>query len=179
MLPFISGQILFFFCRETTGAHGVIVRRCPYIAAPSFIFLVCFQLIFFNKMTLVMVNIFYRLQLFHFIGFDISFFIYLFFCWLFGRVHSFGCPTSNKTEFIESATLTEEAFQENPIINWDAILYVNRPTELWIIELVLALISLAEALLLTYLGYKVSATNAHLIFHSFISQVVRIISQFL
>lgn len=73
----------------------------------------------------------------------------------FFTVFSFGCTVGNKTEFFESATLTEEEFQENPIINWDAILWVNRPVELWAVQLVLALISLTEALLLTYLGYKV------------------------
>lgn len=78
------------------------------------------------------------------------------------RANSFGCTVGNKTEFLESATLTEEAFQERPIINWDAILWVNRPTELWAIQLILALISLTEALLLTYLGYKVSATGSFL-----------------
>lgn len=54
-----------------------------------------------------------------------------------------------------SANLTEEKFQENPIINWDAILWVNRPLELWVVQVVLAVISLIEALLLAYLGYKV------------------------
>uniref|UniRef100_A0A7G3AUH9 Putative potassium channel subfamily protein t member 2 isoform x15 n=1 Tax=Lutzomyia longipalpis TaxID=7200 RepID=A0A7G3AUH9_LUTLO len=65
-----------------------------------------------------------------------------------------GCPVENKTEFLESADLTEEQFQENPIINWDAILWVNRPIELWAVQFVLAIVSLTEALLLTYLGYK-------------------------
>jgi potassium channel subfamily T member 1 len=51
--------------------------------------------------------------------------------------------------------LTDEKFQENPIINWDAILWVNRPLELWTVQVILAMISLAEALLLAYLGYKV------------------------
>jgi potassium channel subfamily T protein 1 len=51
--------------------------------------------------------------------------------------------------------LTEEEFQENPIINWDAILWVNRPLALWVIQVILAIISLTEALLLAYLGYKV------------------------
>jgi len=46
-------------------------------------------------------------------------------------------------------------FQENPIINWDAIWWVNRPMELWCVQVVLAIISLTEALLLAYLGYKV------------------------
>lgn len=68
---------------------------------------------------------------------------------------SFGCVPGNKTEFIISANLTEEKFQENPIINWDAILWVNRPLQLWFIQLILAMISLVEALLLAYLGYKV------------------------
>lgn len=63
----------------------------------------------------------------------------------------------NKTEFLQSATLTEEAFQENPIINWDAILWVDRPPELWAVQLFLATISLTEALLIAYLGYKVSS----------------------
>lgn len=62
---------------------------------------------------------------------------------------------SNKTEFLASAQLTEEEFQENPIINWEAILWVNRPTVLWAVQLILALVSLTEAVLLTYLGYKV------------------------
>lgn len=71
-------------------------------------------------------------------------------------VVSYGCKVANKTEFLDSAKLTEEEFQENPIINWDAILWVNRSTELWAVQLVLALISLTEALLIAYLGYKVS-----------------------
>jgi len=61
-----------------------------------------------------------------------------------------------------SANLTEEKFQENPIINWDAILWVNRPIELWVVQVVLAVISLVESLLLTYLGYKVSFQNLQL-----------------
>uniref|UniRef100_A0A6P7FVL5 Potassium channel subfamily T member 1-like n=1 Tax=Diabrotica virgifera virgifera TaxID=50390 RepID=A0A6P7FVL5_DIAVI len=66
----------------------------------------------------------------------------------------YGCVPGNKTEFMISANLTEEKFQENPIINWDAILWVNRPLELYIVQVILAIISLSEALLLAYLGYK-------------------------
>lgn len=69
---------------------------------------------------------------------------------------SYGCKPGNKTEYFFSANLTDEKFQENPIINWDAILWVNRPFELWIVQVILAMISLTEALLLAYLGYKVS-----------------------
>ena len=46
-------------------------------------------------------------------------------------------------------------FQENPIINWDAIWWVNRPVYLWTVQVILAMISLTQALLLAYLGYKV------------------------
>lgn len=73
-------------------------------------------------------------------------------------MHSYGCKVGNKTEFEISSLQTEEEFQENPIINWDAILWVHRPTELWSVQLVLALISLSEALLVAYLGYKVGNT---------------------
>jgi len=51
--------------------------------------------------------------------------------------------------------LTEEEFQEHPTINWDAILWVSRPLELWVFQVILAIVSLTEALLLAYLGYKV------------------------
>uniref|UniRef100_A0A8D9A0J7 Potassium channel subfamily T member 1 n=1 Tax=Cacopsylla melanoneura TaxID=428564 RepID=A0A8D9A0J7_9HEMI len=66
----------------------------------------------------------------------------------------YGCKPGNKTEFIISHNLTEEAFQENPIINWDAIAWVSRPIYLWVVQVILAVISLSESLLLAYLGYK-------------------------
>ena len=72
----------------------------------------------------------------------------MFFC-------SYGCRPGNKSAYIVSSNLTEEEFQENPIINWEAILWVNRPMSLWVVQLILAIISLTEALLLAYLGYKV------------------------
>ncbi|KAH0811954.1 hypothetical protein GEV33_010837 [Tenebrio molitor] len=71
----------------------------------------------------------------------------------------YGCTPGDKSEYMISANLTEEKFQENPIINWDAILWVNRPLELWIVQVILAMISLTEALLLAYLGYKVSLSE--------------------
>jgi potassium channel subfamily T member 1 len=73
-----------------------------------------------------------------------------------GAAFSYGCTPGNKTLYILASNLTDEKFQENPIINWDAILWVNRPLELWVVQVILALISLAEALLLAYLGYKVT-----------------------
>jgi potassium channel subfamily T protein 1 len=63
--------------------------------------------------------------------------------------------------------LTEEEFQENPIINWDAILWVNRSLSLWVIQVILAMISLTEALLLAYLGYKVRRLFLHEYFISY------------
>lgn len=68
---------------------------------------------------------------------------------------SYGCKPGNKTEFEYSANLTEEEFQEHPIINWDGIVWVNRPLYLWGVQATLAMISLSEAILLVYLGYKV------------------------
>lgn len=68
---------------------------------------------------------------------------------------SYGCMPGNKTEFLASQNLTEEEFQEHPTINWDAILWVRRPLELWVVQVILAMVSLTEALLLAYLGYKV------------------------
>lgn len=35
-------------------------------------------------------------------------------------------------------------------------MWVSRPLELWIVQVILAVISLTEALLIAYLGYKVS-----------------------
>lgn len=76
---------------------------------------------------------------------------------------SYDCTPSNKTEFLMSQHLTEEEFQDNPTINWDAILWVKRPLELWVVQVILAMVSLTEALLLAYLGYKVC--------YSFLSQI--------
>lgn len=72
---------------------------------------------------------------------------------------SYGCTPGNKTEFLASQNLTEEEFQEHPTINWDAILWVRRPLELWVVQVILAMVSLTEALLLAYLGYKVRFTT--------------------
>lgn len=70
-------------------------------------------------------------------------------------IRSYNCTVGDKTEFLISHNLTEEEFQENPKINWDAIVWVNRPLELWFLQFILAVISLSETLLLAYLGYKV------------------------
>ncbi|XP_018788578.1 PREDICTED: potassium channel subfamily T member 2 isoform X7 [Bactrocera latifrons] len=86
----------------------------------------------------------------------------------------YGCSVSNKTEFLVSAQLTEEEFQENPIINWEAILWVNRPTVLWAAQLILALVSLTEAVLLTYLGYKGNIWQQILSFHFILELITTI-----
>ncbi|KAL9875545.1 slowpoke 2 isoform 3-T4 [Glossina fuscipes fuscipes] len=86
----------------------------------------------------------------------------------------YSCMISNKSEFLASAELTEEEFQENPIINWEAILWVNRPTVLWAVQLILALVSLTEAVLLTYLGYKGNIWQQILSFHFILELITTI-----
>nr|XP_012232631.1 PREDICTED: potassium channel subfamily T member 2 isoform X14 [Linepithema humile] len=86
----------------------------------------------------------------------------------------FGCTAGNKTEFLASQNLTEEEFQEHPTINWDAILWVRRPLELWVVQVILAMVSLTEALLLAYLGYKGNVWQQLLSFH-FILELVNTI----
>ncbi|XP_033248362.1 potassium channel subfamily T member 1 isoform X5 [Drosophila miranda] len=86
----------------------------------------------------------------------------------------YGCEVGNKTEFIISAKLTEEEFQESPIINWDAILWVNRPTVLWVLQLLLAMVSLTQSLVLTYLGYKGNIWQQILSFHFILELVTTI-----
>nr|XP_024217836.1 potassium channel subfamily T member 2 isoform X1 [Halyomorpha halys] len=86
----------------------------------------------------------------------------------------YGCEKQNKTEFWASRDLTEEEFQEHPIINWDAILWVKRPLALWVVQVILAAISLTEALLLAYLGYKGNIWQQLLSFH-FILELVNTI----
>ncbi|KAL1518385.1 hypothetical protein ABEB36_002016 [Hypothenemus hampei] len=81
----------------------------------------------------------------------------------YARCHE--CPRGDKSEFIAAANLTEEKFQENPIINWDAILWVNRPLELWVVQVILAVVSLIESVLLAYLGYKGNIWQQLLSFH--------------
>ncbi|XP_033729802.1 potassium channel subfamily T member 2-like isoform X2 [Pecten maximus] len=47
-----------------------------------------------------------------------------------------------------------DRFQENPSINWNRILWVNRSSGLWIIQVTVAGISLVETILVQYLSYK-------------------------
>ncbi|XP_072930391.1 potassium channel subfamily T member 2 isoform X6 [Epargyreus clarus] len=85
--------------------------------------------------------------------------------------YSYGCKPGNKTEFEHSANLTEEEFQERPIINWDGIIWVNRPFYLWVVQVILAMISFAEAVLLAYLGYKGNIWQQILSFHFILEMV--------
>ncbi|XP_063982532.1 potassium channel subfamily T member 2 [Diachasmimorpha longicaudata] len=86
----------------------------------------------------------------------------------------YGCTPGNKSEILASQMLTEEEFQDNSTINWDAILWVRRPLELWVVQVILAIVSLAEALLLAYLGYKGNIWQQLLSFH-FILELVNTI----
>ena len=86
---------------------------------------------------------------------------------------SYGCLPSDKPEYIRSNNLTDEEFQERPIINWEAIIWVNREnTFLWIVQVILAIISLTQALLLAYLGYKV---RFGLKVHSFLFYILLVV----
>ncbi|KPJ09310.1 Potassium channel subfamily T member 1 [Papilio machaon] len=83
----------------------------------------------------------------------------------------YGCKPGNKTEFEYYANLTEEEFQEHPIINWDGIIWVNRSLCLWIVQVILAMISFSEAILLVYLGYKGNIWQQILSFHFILEMV--------
>lgn len=61
----------------------------------------------------------------------------------------------NKTEYLAAYEKTPQQFMDNPIIHWEAIWWIERPTALWVIEVIFALISLIEAFLVAYLSYKV------------------------
>ncbi len=63
----------------------------------------------------------------------------------------------------EHATYSASTFCARPLTRLellflfrDLIFWVNRDTWLWAIQVTVAIISLSETLLLTYLGYKVS-----------------------
>ncbi|KAK3849923.1 hypothetical protein Pcinc_043340 [Petrolisthes cinctipes] len=72
------------------------------------------------------------------------------------RATCYGCEEDlNHTEVLNFfGNKTDEQFQESPIINWQAVLWVNRTLPLWAIQVAVALVSLSEALLLAYLSYK-------------------------
>jgi potassium channel subfamily T member 1 len=47
-----------------------------------------------------------------------------------------------------------EIFRINPCINWDAIFYTKTPMALWMAQVVLAILSYSQTLLMTYINYK-------------------------
>ncbi|XP_061169679.1 potassium channel subfamily T member 2-like isoform X2 [Saccostrea echinata] len=51
-------------------------------------------------------------------------------------------------------TLDPDDFKENKVINWENIIWVNRPFALWIAQVTVAIISLLETILIQYLSYK-------------------------
>ncbi|XP_035208089.1 potassium channel subfamily T member 1-like, partial [Stegodyphus dumicola] len=64
----------------------------------------------------------------------------------------YDCPPSN----FSLQKIYDEAAVDRPYehINWNAILWVDRPLLLWGVQVSLSVISLSEALLIAYLGYK-------------------------
>ena len=61
---------------------------------------------------------------------------------------------NNHTAYTLAREKTPQQFMENPVIHWDAIVWIQRPLALWIVELLFALVGLCEALLVAYLTYK-------------------------
>ena len=72
-------------------------------------------------------------------------------CWF---LRSYGCEVNNHTAYAIAREKTAQQFMENPVIHWDAIVWIQRPLALWIVEFLFALVGLCEALLVAYLTYK-------------------------
>ncbi|XP_055942486.1 potassium channel subfamily T member 1-like isoform X2 [Argiope bruennichi] len=70
----------------------------------------------------------------------------------------YGCDPVNITIFRDITPEQEINYNDmrprSNYINWNAVIWVDRPLTLWIFQTVLAIVSLSEALLLVYLGYK-------------------------
>ncbi|KAF8786962.1 Potassium channel subfamily T member 2 like protein [Argiope bruennichi] len=70
----------------------------------------------------------------------------------------YGCDPVNITIFRDITPDQEINYNDmrprSNYINWNAVIWVDRPLTLWIFQTVLAIVSLSEALLLVYLGYK-------------------------
>ncbi|XP_045035662.1 potassium channel subfamily T member 2 isoform X3 [Daphnia magna] len=86
----------------------------------------------------------------------------------------YGCEVGNKTEYLAAYEKTPQQFMDNPIIHWEAIWWIERPTALWVIEVIFALISLIEAFLVAYLSYKGNILQEILSFY-FILELVNTI----
>lgn len=66
----------------------------------------------------------------------------------------FGCTPKNRSEIVPTEPNIQTSSIKPEHINWDGILWVDRPLPLWGIQVALSFICLSEALLLAYLGYK-------------------------
>ncbi|GIX79510.1 uncharacterized protein CEXT_542151 [Caerostris extrusa] len=78
--------------------------------------------------------------------------------------YSYGCEPVNVSMFRE--IIPEQDINYNDMrprsdyIHWNAVIWVDRPLTLWIFQTLLSILSLSEALLLVYLGYKRAPGNA-------------------
>uniref|UniRef100_T1J7B9 RCK N-terminal domain-containing protein n=1 Tax=Strigamia maritima TaxID=126957 RepID=T1J7B9_STRMM len=81
------------------------------------------------------------------------------------------CAVSDKSLVHQANNLTEEQFSEKPYIHWDAIVWIDRPFILWAIQLGISFISLSQALLLLYLGYKGNIWQQIMSFHFILEMV--------
>ncbi|KAG8180934.1 hypothetical protein JTE90_013940 [Oedothorax gibbosus] len=66
----------------------------------------------------------------------------------------YGCDPRNNTVVLSPEVNLADFRPRAESINWNAIIWVDRPLTLWIFQMVLSMLSLSEAILLVYLGYK-------------------------
>ncbi|GAB6031498.1 hypothetical protein CHUAL_009271 [Chamberlinius hualienensis] len=83
----------------------------------------------------------------------------------------YGCSINNKSSVLQANDLSGEQFSESPFIHWDAIIWIDQPIFLWSIQVTIAIVSLSQALVLVYLGYKGNVWQQILTFQ-FILEVV-------
>ncbi|XP_054711041.1 potassium channel subfamily T member 1-like [Uloborus diversus] len=83
----------------------------------------------------------------------------------------YGCEAQNVTMFFTPETPYENSGPTSYYINWNAVLWVDRPLGLWIVQMVLSIVSLTQALLLVYLGYKGNIWH-HIFSFNFILELV-------
>ncbi|GIX74011.1 potassium channel subfamily T member 1 [Caerostris darwini] len=87
----------------------------------------------------------------------------------------YGCEPVNVSMFRE--IIPEQDINYNDMrprsdyIHWNAVIWVDRPLTLWIFQTLLSILSLSEALLLVYLGYKGNIWH-HLFSFNFILELV-------
>uniref|UniRef100_A0A915HQI9 Uncharacterized protein n=1 Tax=Romanomermis culicivorax TaxID=13658 RepID=A0A915HQI9_ROMCU len=73
----------------------------------------------------------------------------------------YGCLGHN---FTDVDKIDKAEYLENPVINYMALVWVHRPFELWMIQIVLSALSLIRTAFLMYLWYKLLSTKLRNLF---------------